>query len=59
MSFLRLENVRTTLGQFTLEVNVNITNRVTGVFGPSGAAKPTAFRRKWLSDGSLAKAQAN
>lgn len=41
MSILRLENVRTTLGRFTLEVNVNIANRVTGVFGPSGAGKTT------------------
>ena len=41
MSILRLEDVRTTLGLFTLEVNVNIAKRVTGVFGPSGAGKTT------------------
>src|SRR5688500_177770 len=41
MSILRLEKIRLSLGHFTLEVNVEIARRVTGIFGPSGAGKTT------------------
>jgi molybdate transport system ATP-binding protein len=41
MSILRLENIRLSLGRFTLEVNVEIGRQVTGIFGPSGAGKTT------------------
>ena len=41
MSILRLENIQAILGRFTMEVDVNVAKRVTGVFGPSGAGKTT------------------
>lgn len=41
MSILRLDNIQAILGRFTMEVNIDILKRVTGVFGPSGAGKTT------------------
>ena len=43
MNIVALDGIELCLGKFTLEVDEDLSGRVTGLFGPSGAGKTTVL----------------
>ena len=41
MSVLSIENIHISMGRFSLQVSLELNEKVTGIFGPSGAGKTT------------------